>query len=189
MNGAPLRLQTVPAADAEEMQTKGVVPVPRPAARASRCSQPGNVLRIFERGGRFRPEIGIPEREEEPGRPADPPERPRPRHREPHRPGAASASTRPACSTRRSTSWAPTTTPATTAPAAAPPATSSTPTTARRVHSGPYAKYGNRGTTRRHPDPTIPKDEPGHPIDHRFTQRASRPASAWSATSTPAPRS
>ena len=25
-------------------------------------SQPGNILRIFERGGRFRPEVGIPER-------------------------------------------------------------------------------------------------------------------------------
>ncbi len=41
-----------------------------------------------------------------------------------------SASRRRACSTRRSTSWGPTTTPATTAPAAAAPATSSTPTTA-----------------------------------------------------------
>ena len=27
------------------------------------------MLRIFERGGRFRPEVGIPEREEESGRP------------------------------------------------------------------------------------------------------------------------
>ena len=32
-------------------------------------SQPGNILRIFEPGGRFQPEIGIPERMEEPGRP------------------------------------------------------------------------------------------------------------------------
>ena len=32
-------------------------------------SQPGNVLRVFERGGLRIPEIGIPDPEEEPGRP------------------------------------------------------------------------------------------------------------------------
>ena len=38
------------------------------------------------------------------------------------------------------------------------------------VHSGPYAGHGNRGlTSTLNPDPTIRKDEPGHPIEHRFT--------------------
>ena len=38
------------------------------------------------------------------------------------------------------------------------------------VHSGPYAKYGHQGMTRPdNPDPTIPKDEPGHPLAHAFT--------------------
>ena len=32
-------------------------------------SQPGNVLRIFERGGERKPEIGIPSLEEQPGKP------------------------------------------------------------------------------------------------------------------------
>ena len=72
------------------MSKKGVVPYPRPAA-ALRDHQPGNVLRIFERGGRFRPEIGIPERDEESGPAADAPQQPRPRHREPHRSRASSA--------------------------------------------------------------------------------------------------
>ncbi len=37
------------------------------------------------------------------------------------------------------------------------------------VHSGPYAKFGHDG--RYHgKDPTIPKDEPGHPIEHRLTR-------------------
>lgn len=36
-------------------------------------------------------------------------------------------------------------------------------------HSGPYAKFGNTGLTQT-ADPTIPKDEPGHPIKHAFTQ-------------------
>src|SRR5207247_1649619 len=36
------------------------------------------------------------------------------------------------------------------------------------VHSGKYAKYGNRGQSF-NPDPTIPRDESGHPIEHKFT--------------------
>ncbi len=36
-------------------------------------------------------------------------------------------------------------------------------------HSGPYAKYGNMGITNT-VDPTIPKNEPGHPIKHVFTR-------------------
>lgn len=35
-------------------------------------------------------------------------------------------------------------------------------------HSGPYAEFGHTGTTQTR-DPTIPKDESGHPLWHRFT--------------------
>ena len=52
----------------EEAEKKGVLPYLDPLPRFE-VSQPGNVLRFFERGGRFRPEVGIPERLEEPGRP------------------------------------------------------------------------------------------------------------------------
>ncbi len=131
-------------------------------------SQPGNILRIFERGGRFRPEIGIPEREEESGRP---------RTRLSDRGLGTENRTDPVfvslqrrgCSTRRSTSSAPTTTRATTAPAAAPPATSSTPTTARR--STP-ARTPSSATAAwpRTPTRRSPKNEPGHPIEHEFTR-------------------
>ncbi len=38
------------------------------------------------------------------------------------------------------------------------------------THSGKYAKYGNRGLTRPdNPDPTIPKDQRGHPLEHKLT--------------------
>ena len=37
------------------------------------------------------------------------------------------------------------------------------------AHSGPYAKYGHMGETAS-ADPTIPKNEPGHPIKHVFTR-------------------
>ena len=36
-------------------------------------------------------------------------------------------------------------------------------------HSGPYAKYGNLGETQTK-DPTIPRDRSGHPIRHEFTR-------------------
>src|SRR5260221_2292938 len=35
-------------------------------------------------------------------------------------------------------------------------------------HSGPYAKFGSNGTTMT-VDPTIPKNEPGHPLKHELT--------------------
>jgi hypothetical protein len=35
-------------------------------------------------------------------------------------------------------------------------------------HSGPYAKFGHSGQSQTS-DPTIPKDQPGHPIRHRLT--------------------
>ena len=36
-------------------------------------------------------------------------------------------------------------------------------------HSGPYAKFGNMGRSQT-ADPTIPKDESGHPLKHTFTR-------------------
>ncbi len=68
MRGSPQRIQTVPPPNEDEIVNRGVVPYLDPLPRFE-ISQPGNILRIFERGGRFRPEIGIPEREEESGRP------------------------------------------------------------------------------------------------------------------------
>src|SRR5262249_5377191 len=50
-----------------------------------------------------------------------------------------------------------------------------------RIHSGPYAKYGNRGTAsplaEDNPDPMIPKDEPGHPIKHAWARGSAIPTS------------
>jgi hypothetical protein len=36
-------------------------------------------------------------------------------------------------------------------------------------HSGPYAKFGHQGESQT-ADPTIPRDEPGHPLKHAFTR-------------------
>ncbi len=166
MNGAPVRLKTHPAPTLEETLTKGVLfqldPVPR-----FEMFQPGNIFRIFEPGGRFVTEVGIPEKFEEPGRPrtklsirglgtqnrTDPVlvSANKTRLFDPtlnfmgtnDNPGDYRNSGCTACHVIYANDRSP-------------------------VHSGPYAKYGHRGLTV-NPDPTIPKNEPGHPIEHKFT--------------------
>ncbi|MCI0460249.1 MAG: hypothetical protein L0Z62_25130 [Gemmataceae bacterium] len=166
MNGTPLRLQTWPPPTEYEMAKKGVLPYLDPLPRFEQ-SQPGNILRIFERGGRFRAEIGIPEREEESGRP---------RARLSVRGLGTENRTDPTMvGVQRTRLFDPTTNFL---------GTNDHPGDYRSsgctschviygndrspVHSGPYAKYGHLGTSF-NPDPTIPKDERGHPITHRFT--------------------
>src|SRR5271154_741922 len=67
-NGEPQRLRTFPPPTPEETRTKGVLPYLDPLQRWE-ISQPGNVLRVFERGGEKKPETGIPNSEELPGDP------------------------------------------------------------------------------------------------------------------------
>ncbi|MCH7752151.1 MAG: hypothetical protein IH898_08365, partial [Planctomycetes bacterium] len=131
-------------------------------------SQPGNVLRIFERGGRFLPDVGVPEILEEPGRP---------RQRLSNRglgtinrtdpvliglqktrlldptlnflgtndhPGDYRSSGCTACHVVYANDRSP-------------------------VHSGKYHVFGNEGKSFT-PDPMIPHDESGHPIVHKFTK-------------------
>jgi hypothetical protein len=166
MNGAPLRLKTWPAPSQEELDKKGVVTYLDPLPRFE-ITQPGNVFRIFEPGGRFSPEIGIPERMEEPGRPrqrlsirglgtqnrTDPVvvSATKTRLFDPtlnfmgtnDNPGDYRSSGCTACHVVYANDRSP-------------------------IHSGPFAQFGNRGTSSSL-DPTIPKNEPGHPIDHKFT--------------------
>jgi hypothetical protein len=175
MNGAPQRLQTVPPPSEEEMRCKGVLPFLDPPPRWE-ISQPGNILRIFERGGRFKPEIGIPESKEDPGRPiltrlsirglgtenrTDPTILGIQKTRlfDPtlnfmgtnDQPGDYRSSGCSACHIVYANDRSP-------------------------VHSGPYAKYGNRGKSFS-TDPTIRKDESGHPIAHAFAPGNSIPTS------------
>lgn len=166
MNGAPLRLKTWPPPTAEETEKKGVVTYLDPLPRFE-ITQPGNVFRFFEPGGRFSPEIGIPERMEEPGRPrqrlsirglgtqnrTDPVvvSATKTRLFDPtlnfmgtnDNPGDYRSSGCSACHVLYANDRSP-------------------------IHSGPFAKFGNGGLSAS-TDPAIPKNEPGHPIDHKFT--------------------
>ncbi len=66
--GAPQTLIQDPKPSAEESRTKGYLQYLDPIPRWE-IAQPGNVLRVFERGGKRRLEVGLPDREEEPGKP------------------------------------------------------------------------------------------------------------------------
>ncbi len=166
MHGAPQRLQTVPPPNEYEQKKKGIVPYLDPLPRYE-MTQPGNILRFFERGGRFKLEVGIPEIIEEPGRPR------------------ARLSTRGlGTQNRTGPVWVSLSKTRLLDPTLNFLGTNDHPGDYRSsgctachmvyandkspVNSGSYAQYGNLGTSFS-PDPTIPKDEPGHPIDHRFT--------------------
>jgi len=66
--GGPQRLIQTPAPTAEEKRTKGLLDFIDPIPRWE-ISQPGNVLRVFERGGKRRLEVGLPDKDEDPGKP------------------------------------------------------------------------------------------------------------------------
>jgi hypothetical protein len=163
--GVAQRLQTVPPPTADETNYKSVMEYLDPLPRFER-QQPGNVLRFFERGGRFRPEVGNPERLEENGRP---------RTRLSNRGLGTENRTDPVfVSLNKTRLFDPTLNFL---------GTNDQPGDYRSsgctgchvvyandrspVHSGPYAAFGNRGFSFS-PDPTIPKGESGHPIHHQF---------------------
>src|SRR5437899_713137 len=68
--GLPQSVKTFPKPTSEETRAKGVIPELDPLLRWE-TSQPGNVLRVFERGGHKKAEIANPHREEDPGKPDD----------------------------------------------------------------------------------------------------------------------
>ncbi len=66
--GAPQTLIQNPEPTAEDRRTKGLLTFLDPIPRWE-ISQPGNVLRVFERGGKRRLEVGLPDKDEDPGKP------------------------------------------------------------------------------------------------------------------------
>jgi hypothetical protein len=66
--GAPQELWRVPQPSAQETKLKGILSFLQPLPRWE-ISQPGNILRVFERGGRRRVDVGLPDKDEDPGKP------------------------------------------------------------------------------------------------------------------------
>ncbi len=166
-DGRPRRLMTFPPPTAEEIEKKGVLPFLEPLQRWE-VSQPGNVLRVFERGGRKRPEIGNPDLEEEPGKPEI---------KLGERGFGTELRTDPVFLGLQKTRLLD--------PLLSFPGTNDQPGDYRasgcsgchvvyandrsKDHSGAFAEYGNLGQSATH-DPTIPHNESGHPIRHQFTR-------------------
>jgi hypothetical protein len=162
--------QTLSATDIteEERRTKGLLSVLDPLPRWE-ISQPGNVLRVFERGGRRRLEVGLPDKEEDPGKPdkglsargfataqrTDPVYLGLQKTRllDPtlnhlgtnDHPGDYRSSGCSACHVVYANDRDP-------------------------AHSAFYQAAGNLGRSQTD-DPTIPKNESGHPIKHQFTSQ------------------
>lgn len=169
IDGRPQRMQTIPLPTAEETRLKGVIPYLNPPPRYE-ATHPGNVLRVFERGGGekgFPSDIGSPNIEEDPGKPdiklssrgfgtelrTDPTFQgiQKTRLLDPllsflgtnDQPGDYRSSGCTSCHVIYANDR-------------------------DRFHSAEFAKYGNRGMTQT-ADPTITKLEPGHPIKHQMT--------------------
>src|SRR5215210_3366485 len=169
--GAPERMIQLPQPSPATRTWMGALSYLDPLPRWE-VSQPGNILRVFERGGRGRSEVGLPERETDPGKPdkglsarglgtlnrTDPVYLGLQKTRllDPtlnflgtnDHPGDYRSSGCTAChvvyANDRSV-----------------------------VNSSPvWAKYGNRGTTATEDEQLQDrKDEPGHPVKHQFTNQ------------------
>jgi len=166
-DGSPQRLQTFPPPTPEETRTKGILPYLEPIERWE-ISQPGNILRSFERGGEKKPEVGIPSLEESPGKPDV---------KLGERGFGTLTRTDPTVLGLQKTRLLD--------PLLSFPGTNDQPGDYRASgcsgchviyandrspeHSGHYALGGNLGQSAT-VDPTIPKNESGHPLKHEFTR-------------------
>jgi hypothetical protein len=165
-DGSPQRLITSPPPTDEEIEKKGVLPYLEPLQRWE-ISQPGNVLRVFERGGRKRPEVGNPDLSEDPGKPEI---------KLSDRGSGTELRTDPVFLGLQKTRLLD--------PLLSFPGTNDQPGDYRASgcsachvvyandrsseHSGSYASAGNSGQSTTS-DPTISHVESGHPIRHEFT--------------------
>lgn len=166
-DGLPQSIRALPAPTPEETRTKGVLPQLDPLLRWE-ISQPGNVLRVFERGGRKKAELGNPGLEEEPGKPDD---------QLSDRGLGTELRTDPVFLGLQKTRLVD--------PIMSLPGTNDHPGDYRSSgcsachviyandrdssHSAGYAQFGHQGFSASI-DPTIPKNESGHPIKHVFTR-------------------
>jgi hypothetical protein len=166
-DGEPLTLLAPHPVTAEDTRLHGILPFIQPLPRFN-ISEPGNILRIFERGGEAPLGLGLPNMEEEPGRPGrrlsdrglgtlnrtDPVflGTQKTRLHDPllgfmgsnDHPGDYRSSGCTACHVVYANDRSPT-------------------------NSGWWSQFGNQGLSFS-ADPTIPKNEHGHPIFHQFTR-------------------
>jgi len=166
-DGLPQKIVAYPEPTEEQMKNKGMLKELNPLNRWE-VSQPGNLLRVFERGGKEKGEIGNPGLDADPGAPDD---------KLSTRGIGTELRTDPVFLGLQKTRLLD--------PLLSMPGTNDHPGDYRHsgctachviyandrspYNSGPYAQYGNRGLSQQI-DPTISKTESGHPIKHEFTR-------------------
>ena len=167
-NGAPQTLFQLPKPTREQEAFKGHLPFLNPLPTWE-VTQPGNILRVFERGGRRRLEVGLPDKEEEGGKPD--------KGLSPRGLGTNNRTDPVFLGIQKTRLMDPTLNFLGTNDHAGDYrsagctachviyANDTSPTAA-----GPYALAGNQGMSQS-ADKTIPKNQPGHPIKHQFTSR------------------
>ncbi len=166
-DGLPRVLETVPVPSPEETRDKGVLSRLLPFPRWE-LGQAGNPFRVFERGGRRRLEVGLPDIFEEPGKPD--------KGLSPRGAGTLNRTDPIILGAQKTRLLDPMTSMLGTNDH--PGDYRSSGCTACHVvyandrsksNSGPYAAFGNRGTSQS-ADPTIPRDRSGHALKHVFTR-------------------
>jgi hypothetical protein len=167
-NGEPLKLLNLEPVSPQDTKKHGILPLIEPLPRFP-ISQPGNILRIFEKGGEEPLQLGIPTPTEPPGRPlrrlserglgtlnrTDPVflNLQKTRLHDPllgflgsnNHPGDYRSSGCSACHVVYANDRSPT-------------------------HSAYYSKYGNQGLSFSGDQSGLRHDERGHPIQHAFTR-------------------
>lgn len=167
-NGISQALIAQPPPTQEQQMKKGHLPFLEPLPRWE-LSQPGNILRVFERGGKRRLEVGLPDKEEENGKPD--------KGLSPRGLGTNNRTDPVYLGLQKTRLLDPT---------ANFLGTNDHPGDYRSsgcsschvvyandtsmFASGPYAEHGNQGFSASS-DEKIPRREPGHPIKHQFTSR------------------
>ncbi len=167
-NGNPQSLIQIPAPTREQQAFKGILPFLEPLPRWE-ISQPGNILRVFERGGKRRLEVALPDREEEGGKPD--------KGLSPRGLGTNNRTDPVYLGIQKTRLMDPTLNFLGTNDHAGDYRSSGC--TACHViyandrnpaHSEQYSVAGNNGESQTK-DESIPKNQPGHPIKHQFTSR------------------
>jgi hypothetical protein len=149
------------------MRDKGVAPLIVPFPRWE-LGQTGNPFRVFERGGRRKLEVGLPDVAEDPGKPD--------KGLSPRGPGTLNRTDPVVLGAQKTRLLDPLTSFL---------GTNDHPGDYRssgcsachvvyandrsKFNSGPYAEFGNKGMSQQK-DPVIPKDRSGHALSHKFTK-------------------
>ena len=166
-DGKPQSINAFPLPSQDEYKFKGWLSGLEPLMRWE-VTQSGNILRVFEKGGGPRSEIGSPNKDEDSGKPDE---------KLSNRGMGTQNRTDPVFIGLQKTRLLD--------PLLSMPGTNDHPGDYRQsgctgchvvyandrseTHSGSYAKYGNTGKSAQ-VDPTISKTESGHPIKHVFTR-------------------